>query len=126
MRVAFRRRWRAFVAGRPKGSVAAPQFRTVIGRLSLLSAALRLGASLRQCFSMVRWTENASSLGSTTSWLHPSPHPLLFEYLALRRRFEQVVGIVTSNPEPAIPPRGHSDASASQNNRGHFGPGGPV
>ena len=31
MRAAFRRRWRGFVAGRPKASVAAPQFRTVIG-----------------------------------------------------------------------------------------------
>ena len=50
----------------------------------------------------------------------------LFGYLAMHRRFEQIVGNVASNPEPAIPPRGHSDASASQNNRGHFGPGGPV
>jgi transposase len=41
MRAAFRRRWRAFAAGRPAASAAAPPFRTVIGRPSPLSVALR-------------------------------------------------------------------------------------
>jgi hypothetical protein len=48
MKAAFRRRWRGFVAGRPKASVAAPQFRTVIGRPLPLSAASRLRASLHR------------------------------------------------------------------------------
>src|SRR5258707_15512311 len=68
MRAAFRRRWRGFVAGLPKASVAAPQFRTVIGRPPLLSAASRLQASLRRCFSTDRWTESPFWPGSSRCW----------------------------------------------------------
>jgi transposase len=43
MRAACRRRWRASVAGRPKASVAAPQFRTVIGTITFVGGLTLAG-----------------------------------------------------------------------------------